>query len=83
MGCESGIVLRESAERDDASRNIDLLGTDAIPFGTAIVDDSGGEDAAATPVQKLVFFFIFFRWFIEICKNLKMPKPFTIYIPHL
>lgn len=43
MGCESGIVLRESAERDDASRNIDLL------------DSGNSADSAfdvSTPVQK-------------------------------
>uniref|UniRef100_A0A915CW06 Uncharacterized protein n=1 Tax=Ditylenchus dipsaci TaxID=166011 RepID=A0A915CW06_9BILA len=41
MGCESGIVLRESAERDDASRNIDLLDT-----------NSGDSAVDATPVQR-------------------------------
>ncbi|KAI1730279.1 hypothetical protein Ddc_02967 [Ditylenchus destructor] len=43
MGCESGIVLRESAERDDASRNIDLL------------DSGNSADSAfdiSTPVQR-------------------------------
>ncbi|KAE9550678.1 hypothetical protein FO519_006100 [Halicephalobus sp. NKZ332] len=38
-GCESGIVLRESAERDDSSRNIELL------------DEESNEGDASTPVE--------------------------------
>ncbi|KAI3420470.1 hypothetical protein GPALN_003766 [Globodera pallida] len=55
-GCESGIVLRDSAERDDASRNVDLLeaafggGELAIkPKGVAA--DGGLDTAGTTPVQ--------------------------------
>lgn len=39
-GCESGIVLRESAERDDSSRNIELL------------DEESNEGNASTPVER-------------------------------
>lgn len=47
MGCESGIVLRESVEREDASRDLIDSTTD---------DEDLNGDLAATPVQRLVFF---------------------------
>uniref|UniRef100_A0AC34F2S7 Uncharacterized protein n=1 Tax=Panagrolaimus sp. ES5 TaxID=591445 RepID=A0AC34F2S7_9BILA len=43
-GCESGIVLRESAERDDSSRNLEFL-------DESTNDDDGAGDAS-TPVEK-------------------------------
>lgn len=36
-GCESGIVLRDSAERDDASRNLDLLEA-AVGGGELVIE---------------------------------------------
>jgi hypothetical protein len=45
-GCESGIVLRESAERDDSSRNLEFLDDDE-----STNDDDGAGDAS-TPVEK-------------------------------
>uniref|UniRef100_A0A914H9E2 Uncharacterized protein n=1 Tax=Globodera rostochiensis TaxID=31243 RepID=A0A914H9E2_GLORO len=65
-GCESGIVLRDSAERDDASRNVDLLeaafggGELAIkPKGVAA--DGGLDTAGTTPVQSKDAFPTHFR----------------------
>ncbi|CAK5076329.1 unnamed protein product [Meloidogyne enterolobii] len=58
-GCESGIVLRDSAERDDASRNVDLLEA-ALGGGELVLDIDGkkqmgttfsDETAGTTPVQ--------------------------------
>jgi len=59
-GCESGIVLRDSAERDDASRNVDLLEA-ALGGGELVLDFDGkkqmgatfgDETAGTTPVQR-------------------------------
>lgn len=57
-GCESGIVLRDSAERDDASRNVDLL--EAARGGGLVMEikkgnnnqNDGMDTAGTTPVQR-------------------------------
>ena len=68
-GCESGIVLRDSAERDDASRNVDLLEA-AFGGGHQLVMEignrrkAGGGDmdtAGTTPVQSKDAFPAHFR----------------------
>lgn len=55
MGCESGIVLRESIERDDVSRNADFLESSRDSFFTEskhFKDDGSTEDISVTPVHR-------------------------------
>lgn len=51
MGCESGIVLRESAERDDASRNVELL-DGSTSEGVDDAADNEEDARQATPIHR-------------------------------
>ncbi|KAL3072574.1 hypothetical protein niasHS_017548 [Heterodera schachtii] len=65
-GCESGIVLRDSAERDDASRNVDLLeaafgGGELAIKPKTMTREGGQHPAGTTPVQSKNAFATHFR----------------------